>query len=96
MSRCIELPSVSWAALELVDRPGRVDVQRALGAPDGAALLDRADEVGAQLRGVERISPEQLVVGARRARERVQAHELGPHHLRLGVEHPRRRTPALR
>ena len=92
MSRCIELPSVACAAVELGQRLGRVDVLRSLGAPDGAALLDRGDEVRAQ-RGRGADLAEQLVVGARGAGERVQAHELRPHHLRFGVEHARAAPP---
>ena len=76
-------------AIQLGDRDRRVDVARALGTPYRAALLDRPLQLPAQLRGGTDLA-EQLVVRAGRARQRVQPHELGPHHLGLRVEHARR------
>ena len=59
MSRCIELPSVAWARSSSPSAPLGVDIAGALGLRHGAGLLDRADELRAQL-GVERISPSSL------------------------------------
>ena len=83
MSRCIELPSVSCAvsssaiafAGSTSSRPPRDRPRR----PPRSRL-----QIRAQLRRGADLA-EQLVVGARRAGQRVQPHELRPHHLRLGV-----------
>ena len=89
MSRCIELPSVSWARSSSPIAVCGSTSSAPSARPTAQRLLDRADEVGAQLgRGAD--LAEQLVVGAGGAGERVQAHELRPHHLRLGG----RRRPA--
>ncbi len=99
MSRCIELPSVACAArARSIARAESTSVAPSA-LRDGARLLDRADQIGAQL-GRRADLAEQLVVGARRTRERVQAHELGPHHLclrrlRRGTR-PRGRAPRRR
>ena len=93
MSRCIELPSVSCARSSSAIARRRVDVG-ALRAPRGGRLLHRRDEVGAQLRRRADLA-EQLVVGARRAGERVEPHELRPHHVGFGVEDLRRHARAV-
>ena len=62
-------------SLQLGDRGRRIDVLGALGFGDGAGLLDRAHEVGAQLRRGKDL-PQQLVVGTGGAGERIEPHEL--------------------
>ncbi len=74
---------------QLRDRNRRVHVLGALRFAHRAGLLDRSLQVGAQLgRGAN--LAQQLVVGTGGARQRVQAHQLRPHHLRLGVGHAHR------
>ena len=73
MSRCIELPSVSCAAVS--SPSGSPPGSRALRARDRAPLLDRTDQLGAQL-GRRADLPERHVKGACGAGQCVQPHEL--------------------
>ncbi len=95
MSRCIELPSVCVRALELLEGL----LGSTSWAPSACATAQAssiAPTSSARSRGVRADLAEQLVVCAGGAGERVQAHELGPHHLRLGVQHPRRHAAPRR